>query len=341
MCAPWRDQAGGAGPRRRRPPRRRGSDSARRSTATRHERAAAESPSSFRDYWDLHKLAPFARPIYPLVAAAVLGRRRRRRSRAPSQEGDEIAGFKVVELPGHAPGLIGLFREEDRLALVSDCIYTLDPADRDQGPDPGFRIRRSTWTSIRPGVDPQAGRTGPERRLVRSRQAGRRRRRHELERAAVGAVPDACSGRRSARRSAAPQRDERRVEHRAAEAPTAEYRDAEGNVLDAARVADAGRAARVRARLARRARTARTPGSARPSCCSSGSPCRGRSPALELDRQQELLGRYRMASATSARSCVKPCASTSRSTSRSWRPREPRCWRRRSAGGPIRTRSRR
>jgi glyoxylase-like metal-dependent hydrolase (beta-lactamase superfamily II)/ketosteroid isomerase-like protein len=41
-------------------------------------------------------------------------------------EGDEIAGFSVVDLPGHAPGLIGLWRESDRLALVSDCFYTLD-----------------------------------------------------------------------------------------------------------------------------------------------------------------------------------------------------------------------
>ena len=43
------------------------------------------------------------------------------------EEGDEIAGFRVVHLPGHAPGLIGLWRESDRLALVSDCFYTLDP----------------------------------------------------------------------------------------------------------------------------------------------------------------------------------------------------------------------
>jgi glyoxylase-like metal-dependent hydrolase (beta-lactamase superfamily II)/predicted ester cyclase len=42
-------------------------------------------------------------------------------------EGDEIAGFEVVHLPGHAPGLIGLWRASDRLALVSDCFYTLDP----------------------------------------------------------------------------------------------------------------------------------------------------------------------------------------------------------------------
>ena len=42
-------------------------------------------------------------------------------------EGDDVAGFEVVHLPGHAPGLIGLWRASDRLALVSDCFYTLDP----------------------------------------------------------------------------------------------------------------------------------------------------------------------------------------------------------------------
>jgi glyoxylase-like metal-dependent hydrolase (beta-lactamase superfamily II)/ketosteroid isomerase-like protein len=41
-------------------------------------------------------------------------------------EGDEVAGFKVIHLPGHAPGQIGLWRESDRLALVSDCFYTLE-----------------------------------------------------------------------------------------------------------------------------------------------------------------------------------------------------------------------
>lgn len=42
-------------------------------------------------------------------------------------DGDEVAGFEVRHLPGHAPGLIGLWRESDRLALVSDVVYTLDP----------------------------------------------------------------------------------------------------------------------------------------------------------------------------------------------------------------------
>ncbi len=89
------------------------------------EREAAQSPSSFRPYWKLDLLRPYARPIFPLLlrtwdggAVAIEG---------TVSEGDEVAGFKVVELPGHAPGLIGLFRESDRTALVSDCFYTVDP----------------------------------------------------------------------------------------------------------------------------------------------------------------------------------------------------------------------
>jgi hydroxyacylglutathione hydrolase len=50
------------------------------------------------------------------------------------REGDEIADFKVIDLSGHAPGQIGLWRESDRLALVSDCFYTLDMWARDTEP---------------------------------------------------------------------------------------------------------------------------------------------------------------------------------------------------------------
>jgi hydroxyacylglutathione hydrolase len=50
------------------------------------------------------------------------------------QEGDEVAGFEVVHLPGHAPGMIGLWRSSDRVALSSDCFYTLDMWGRDCPP---------------------------------------------------------------------------------------------------------------------------------------------------------------------------------------------------------------
>lgn len=49
-------------------------------------------------------------------------------------EGDEVAGFQVIELPGHAPGQIGLWREADRLALVTDAIYLTDMWGRTQTP---------------------------------------------------------------------------------------------------------------------------------------------------------------------------------------------------------------
>jgi glyoxylase-like metal-dependent hydrolase (beta-lactamase superfamily II)/predicted ester cyclase len=42
------------------------------------------------------------------------------------EEGEEVSGFRVVHIPGHAPGQIALWRESDRLALTSDCFYTAD-----------------------------------------------------------------------------------------------------------------------------------------------------------------------------------------------------------------------
>ena len=50
------------------------------------------------------------------------------------EEGDEVAGFRVVHLPGHAPGLIALWRESDRLALSTDCFYTIDMWGRNSSP---------------------------------------------------------------------------------------------------------------------------------------------------------------------------------------------------------------
>jgi hydroxyacylglutathione hydrolase len=50
------------------------------------------------------------------------------------QEGDVVAGFQVVDFSGHAPGQIGLWRERDRLAIVSDTIYLTDMHGRPQPP---------------------------------------------------------------------------------------------------------------------------------------------------------------------------------------------------------------
>lgn len=48
--------------------------------------------------------------------------------------GDEVAGFTVVELAGHAPGLIGLWRESDRVAIVSDTLYMTNMFGKPQPP---------------------------------------------------------------------------------------------------------------------------------------------------------------------------------------------------------------
>jgi glyoxylase-like metal-dependent hydrolase (beta-lactamase superfamily II) len=45
-------------------------------------------------------------------------------------EGDDVCGFRVVHAPGHAPGLIVLWRERDRLALSTDLVYTIDMRGR-------------------------------------------------------------------------------------------------------------------------------------------------------------------------------------------------------------------
>jgi glyoxylase-like metal-dependent hydrolase (beta-lactamase superfamily II)/predicted ester cyclase len=96
------------------------------------EREAAESSDSYRPYWDMSKLRPHGRallgrliPTWDGGALTIAG---------TVHEGDEVAGFSVLDLPGHAPGLVGLFRESDRLALVSDLVYTLDPQTGIKGP---------------------------------------------------------------------------------------------------------------------------------------------------------------------------------------------------------------
>jgi glyoxylase-like metal-dependent hydrolase (beta-lactamase superfamily II)/predicted ester cyclase len=89
------------------------------------DREAAETDDGLRPYFDFNRLAIPARWLYPNFlrmwdggAVEIAG---------TVDEGDDVSGFRVVHIPGHAPGLIALFRERDRLALTSDCFYMVDP----------------------------------------------------------------------------------------------------------------------------------------------------------------------------------------------------------------------
>ena len=52
-------------------------------------------------------------------------------------EGERLGGFEVVHFPGHAPGMIGLWRESDRLCICSDTVYLTD-STRPLGHHPGI-----------------------------------------------------------------------------------------------------------------------------------------------------------------------------------------------------------
>jgi hydroxyacylglutathione hydrolase len=44
------------------------------------------------------------------------------------EDGDEVAGFRVVHAPGHSPGEVIYFRESDRVAICGDVIRNLSYA---------------------------------------------------------------------------------------------------------------------------------------------------------------------------------------------------------------------
>jgi hydroxyacylglutathione hydrolase len=60
-------------------------------------------------------------------------------------EGDEVAGFRVLHFPGHAPGLIGLWRESDRMALVSDVVYFVDSTRLKPLPEGEASVPHPAW----------------------------------------------------------------------------------------------------------------------------------------------------------------------------------------------------
>jgi glyoxylase-like metal-dependent hydrolase (beta-lactamase superfamily II) len=108
------------------------------------EVADAEGDAAIESYFDLAQLpvAP-VRWLYPFLlrrwdggAVKIAG---------TVAEGDEVAGFEVIHFPGHAPGLIGLWRESDRLALVSDVVYLVDSARLRALPEGEASVPHPAW----------------------------------------------------------------------------------------------------------------------------------------------------------------------------------------------------
>ncbi len=106
--------------------------------------ADAESDDSIAPYMDLSMLpvAP-VRWIYPFLlrhwdggAVKIAG---------TVSEGEEVAGFQVIRFSGHAPGLIGLWRESDRLAIVSDVVYFVDSARLKALPEGEASVPHPAW----------------------------------------------------------------------------------------------------------------------------------------------------------------------------------------------------
>ena len=92
------------------------------------EAGDAAKPGPFRDYWDMSQLEVarvewlyrhYLHRRWDGGAVEVAG---------TVDEGEQLCGFEVIHFPGHAPGLIGLWRESDGLAVVSDTVYFVDSA---------------------------------------------------------------------------------------------------------------------------------------------------------------------------------------------------------------------
>ncbi|HEX5610441.1 MAG TPA: MBL fold metallo-hydrolase [Solirubrobacterales bacterium] len=108
------------------------------------EVADAESDSAMARYFHLEQLpVAWIRRLYPFllrrwdggavkIAETVI-------------EGDEVAGFKVIHFPGHAPGLIGLWRESDGVALVSDVVYLVDSGRLKPLPEGEASVPHPAW----------------------------------------------------------------------------------------------------------------------------------------------------------------------------------------------------
>ncbi len=107
--------------------------------------AAAENPSLIGERQPNHPLAQFFHktctgPGHPVDRVL--------------REGDEVAGFTVLDVPGHSAGHVAFWRESDRVLIAGDVVNTADPLLL----IPGLREPKDAFTP-----DPVANRRSAKR----------------------------------------------------------------------------------------------------------------------------------------------------------------------------------
>lgn len=106
---------------------------------------AAENPQLIAERQPSHPMAQlshrlFTGPGHPVDRAL--------------RDGDEVAGFRVIETPGHSAGHLAFWRESDRVLIAGDVVNTANPLTG----IPGLRLPYDFWTP-----DPQQNRDSAKR----------------------------------------------------------------------------------------------------------------------------------------------------------------------------------
>jgi len=79
--------------------------------------AAAENPRLIRERQPNHPVAQFYDRIFTGPG---------RKVDRPLREGDEVAGFRVVDAPGHSAGHVVFWRESDGVLVLGDVLNNMD-----------------------------------------------------------------------------------------------------------------------------------------------------------------------------------------------------------------------
>ena len=87
------------------------------------------------------------------------------------REGDEVAGFQVLDVPGHSPGHVAYWRESDRVLVLGDVLNNMNVLHRHSGP---ARAAGRSSRSTRPAT--ASRRAGSRRSSRRSSASGTGRR---------------------------------------------------------------------------------------------------------------------------------------------------------------------